>query len=188
MSELIYLWWIVILVLILVSALSLCFPVLLIRLSRFSGKRFNLPAENMLNTSISIDKKLYRHHVLSGALISGLSAVALYLLLFKLDLSRFSAQISSNPFAWQMWLFESVLTIALLGGVIGCCAGLVMMLRPSLLRPLEFWGNRWITTSKEMLEKDLSGDVIERWVIQHTRLFGLSVLLAAGLIWVLVFG
>ncbi len=188
MNELIVLWWIVIIVLIVIGMVTLCFPILLIRLTRASVYRFELPLEEAMNKSISIDEKLFRHHILSGFLIFALSAVALYLLVFTLDLSRVSMQIRNNPFGWQSWLFESLLTIALLGAVLGVCAGLVMMLKPSLYKPLEIWGNRWITTTPEsLLDRDLSGEVIEKWIVQHTRLFGVLVLLAAATIWLLVF-
>jgi hypothetical protein len=187
MNEMINLWWVVITVLVLISCLSLCFPVLLIKLTRVSARQFDLQADRLLDKSITVDHLLYRHHVMAGALILLLSAATLYLLIVALDLSPAFLAAGVNPFGWPAWLFEAVLTATLAVSVIGCCFGPVLMLRPSLLKPLESWGNRWVTMPTELLDRDLSGAAIENWAIRHTRVFGVLVFLAALVIYLLVF-
>ena len=184
MNELYLLWWIVITILFVVSGLSLCFPVLLIKITRLMSRRIDTQADRFFNRRVSIDRLLYRHHFVAGLLIWLVSMATLYLLVFNLDPSGNAA----NPFGWQPWLFEGVMTLLLVVAVTSCCVGVVFMLRPSVLKPLEAWGNRWITVPEDALDRDLSGDVIDAWVIQHMRLFGLLVFLAAVVIWVLVFG
>ncbi|MBN1378533.1 MAG: hypothetical protein JXA04_04805 [Gammaproteobacteria bacterium] len=188
MNELINLWWVVIIALVFISGLSLCFPVMLIKLSRIGSRRFDIPADKVLNKSVDIDRILYRHHLISGSVICLLSAGTLYLLVFVLDLSPASMQTNSRLLDWQSWMLEALMTASLVAAVIGCCLGVVMMLRPSLIKPLESWGNRWVTVPTELLDKEISGHPIESWVIQHTRLFGVLTFLAAWVIWVLVFG
>lgn len=187
MSSLANLWWIVIAILVLISGMSLCFPVWLIKLMRASARRFEFRSDRTIDKVLSIDQKLYRHHRIAGLTIWLLSLLILYLIIFQLDVSSLTLR-RVNPFGLQTWAFEAMMTVTLLVGVIGLCIGMVLMLRPSLLKPLESWGNRWVTTPENALDRDLTGDVIESWVVQHTRLFGLLVFLAASVIWVLVFG
>jgi hypothetical protein len=184
MNEIVNLWWLLIAVLVLISALSLCFPVLLVKLTRLGGRQFDLQIDRLLNKTVTLDRLLFRHHILTGALICLLSAVTLYLTIFTPDLSSAA---ENNPFGWPGWLFEAAQTASLVVSVAGCGFGLVLMLRPALLRPLESWGNRWITPPTGMLDRDLSGASVENWAIRHTRVFGVLVFLAALAIYLLVF-
>lgn len=157
---------------------GLVFPASLLRASHVASRRVDLNWAEQLDKPRFIDRRIYRYHRVAGLMIWGTSAVALYLLF---------AVASGRPAHGQP-VVDAVTTVALVGALAGFCFGAIIALRPSAIKPLESWGNRWIDSQDEVLNRDLAGRRLERWVRRHTRVFCMLVLVCAALMWLLVFG
>lgn len=132
-----------------------------------------------LDEQIRVERLFYRHHRLVGILIVLGAGFCLYTLYpggyqtlwadfqqpGKLDLADIVA--------------DSMLLVLALGNLFALVTGLIVIVRPSLLKRLEGWGNRWIESDSvtAMLDKRL--DVAENWLPRHPRLLGLLILIGS---------
>jgi hypothetical protein len=57
--------------------------------------------------------------------------------------------------------------------------GLVVILRPSLLKKIESWSNNWVSTEELLKPLDKTIDISHRWLPRHPRVFGLFVALGS---------
>lgn len=89
-----------------------------------------------------VEKFIYRHHRVVGALIT---VGALYVLNFFLltpNARNIAAMLNVN----RLGLMDSLVSMFVIGSVLATAIGLMMMLKPSILRELEQMANRWIST------------------------------------------
>ena len=169
-----------------VGLLGLVWPQVLLKInSRTSGTVYATDS-SVVDKPHFIDRKLYRSHRVVGAGLFLISGVTLYIVLFVIGDQPVLAHATGSD-SVSGWATEFTLILATLGGVIGVCFGVILFLRPSVLKPLEAWGNRWFHAPEDALEK-ARGQKFEAWVTQHPRWYGALVLLAAAVMWFFVFG
>ncbi len=77
------------------------------------------------------------------------------------------------------WLIVSTYYLLLGGLGIALIIGLVVLVRPSLLKSLEKWGNRWIDTDSELEGFDRIHEIPGNILPGRPRWFGAFVLLGA---------
>ncbi|GIX22270.1 MAG: hypothetical protein KatS3mg121_1053 [Gammaproteobacteria bacterium] len=151
-----------------VGLVALLWPAALLRWNRRSAEKVSLPLD-WLDRPIRVERWLYRRNRLAGALLLAAGAYLLWAVVRRLPGAPL-------PAGWR----EALLAGGALAAVLGLTVGLVVLLRPSALKPLERWSNRWIELPTAALDRE--SDILERWVAAHTRLFGAIVLAAAVLI------
>lgn len=178
-------WYLILVVLGVVAFCGLFFPRSLVKLSQITAEKIQA-SYSSIDKARFIDHKIYRSHKLIGMVMLVLSMLTLYLVLFVITNQPEVRETQLNGAVVHDWMLEVALVIATLGGVIGVCFGIVILLRPSLLKPLELWGNRWIHFPDKTLDKNIDG--LDEWAARHTRLFSLVVLISAIAIWFLAFG
>lgn len=105
-----------------------------------------------------IERGIYRHHRLAGLLV----IAAALLFFFK----TWPVGLLAPPQITEGWLLAWWLLA--IGNLFNLLVGVVLLLRPSHLRPLEAASNRWIT---------IDPDTIARWLLDHPRLRGALILL-----------
>lgn len=112
----------------------------------------------MLDRQWYVERIIYRHHRLTGLLI----VLGAGLFLRHTVGSGIPAE-SSRLTAWQplWWLLTG-------GNAVNVLIGLIIMIRPSLLRALEQAANRWIAVDRGIFEQGLR---------RHPRLRGLLIVL-----------
>jgi hypothetical protein len=172
------------LVLVCVAGLwALAAPRSFLRLNRLSGAWVETGGvENRLSQrQFALDRLIYRHHFLSGFLLVATSLSLLYLALFRF---AGTAAVSSPASAgvWSGLLYEAMLSVACLAGIIGMIVGMIVFIRPSSLKLAESWGNRSVSLQPLIAGLERRFGMIDRWVERHTRLFGGLVLLSSMLI------
>lgn len=127
------------------------------------------------------ERILYRHHRLTGALVSGVALLCLLRLGLDVDSGRLAVVIrylADTPF--QVWLYQQLYWILLASLVLALLAGLVILVRPSALKRLEAWGNRWIQTDERLAPLDAVKNIPPNVLPGgQPRLFGLAVLAGA---------
>lgn len=146
---------------------------------RFSGRRAMRPLEIPRVT----EKFFYRHHRLVGVLLLiGIAAFFfVYFVKFPRDtvLARLSREIGA-PLAGT--LVDSASTFLLAANALIGLLGLVMIFRPSLLKPFESLANRWLSTRRALRGAETVHDPLDRFTVRHPRLVGALVVGSVGYI------
>ena len=133
-----------------------------------------------LDASRNHERYYYKHHRLIGGLIFLLAAISIYMLAFYLGLEATTAGLQKLAVTeFSKWLLVSCYYILLGMCVLALVAGLVIFIRPSLLKSLETWGNRWIDTQAPLKHFDDVHEIPLKILPGRPRLFGCFVLLGA---------
>lgn len=125
------------------------------------------------------ERLFYRHHVLMGLLIVAGSLYSLWFI-WRLQGGELAAllPVMANPVLQEI-VQVSLACFLLAGNLFALLVGLVVLLRPSLLKGLEAWANRWVASDQALGRLDRQVDVAERMVPGHPRLFGLLVVVGS---------
>lgn len=126
------------------------------------------------------ERLFYRHHILSGLLIVGLSLASLYMLGLYLHPHEVVARLvrlAESDFG--RWMVVSVYYLLLVCLALALLAGLIVLLRPSLLKSVEAWGNRWVDTEHSLEQLDEVREIPTTILPGKPRWFGVFVLLGA---------
>lgn len=132
-----------------------------------------------LDRPYSLERIFYRHHRLTGALITLGSSFVLWQWMFAYRrsgvFSMLAARWSQPELSWAVsageWIVVGLHLLILV-------VGLVILLRPSLLKAIESGGNRW-HQPKVAQGLDHVYSPLERGFQLHPRVSGLSLLLAS---------
>lgn len=138
-------------------------------------------AFDLLNQPRYQEKVFYRHHRIFGSLIVVFSVFCVYMLgiyLGKAQLMDTVQRLTSSEFG--RWLILDLYYILLAGLVISCIVGLIVLLRPSLLKSLEAKANRWLDTDARLEGFDRVHEFPVRILPGRLRLLGIFVLLGSG--------
>ncbi|MEO5364966.1 MAG: hypothetical protein H7831_01125 [Magnetococcus sp. WYHC-3] len=133
-----------------------------------------------------VERYVYRHHRWFGSLILGASLFVLSALIPSL-VQYYDHPVMSrhdHDVLLQLWMWESLSVLFLLLCLLTLLAGVVILLRPSLLKPLERWAN--LPLSPEDVGKLVTGarHHLLRWVLHRPRVLGLLLFLSGGgLVW-----
>ena len=107
-------------------------------------------ATKSLETPISIESWFYRHAKLTGALLMLGAAYLFYLLFWQLDYLKLQHSLPGlTPLTWE-WLLNAFQVFFSLSSIAVFLMGFVVLIRPSLLKPLEESANKWISTRQKM--------------------------------------
>ena len=180
-------WIISISFFVVVGVLGLVWPEALLKINSRTSNVVYASDSSVVDKPHFVDRKLYRSHRTVGVGLFVVSALTLYIVLFVIGDKPILVNAAGSGAALNGWVAEVGLIVATLGGVIGVCFGIILFLRPSVLKPLEAWGNRWFHAPEDALEK-ARGQQLESWVTRHPRWFGVMVLVSALIMWFFVFG
>jgi len=137
------------------------------------------PWLHKLDEQRQFERLFYRHHLIMGILII---AGSLYSLWFIWNLSgRGLVDLLpsfSNPVLLDI-LQAALVYLLLFGNLFALVIGIVVVFRPSLLKGVEAWSNRWVDSENALHSMDRRVDVVDRVIPGHPRLFGLLVMLGS---------
>lgn len=164
-----------------VSTLLIFKPHLMARVNRLANRWISTRRLNQcLDRSISVEHWFYRHHRPLGMLIIlGASYILVYFgLLFdkSIALQRLSGY---APVRLLDVLLDALALASLTGAAVALFVGLVLCLRPSLLRGIEESTNLWISSRRVTRVLDIPRDQLERFVAGHTQRVGWLLLLGS---------
>ncbi len=129
----------------------------------------------------TVERFLYRHHKVLGVFLIAGSTFALYSQAFHFDYSRLHALLDQGARSGMLAaLIDGATRFLFFGNLFAFAIGVVVLLRPSLLKDAEMQANRWVSIRQMMRflnkPRHLSGeDRLER----HGRVIGLFVALAS---------
>lgn len=145
---------------------------------RYSSRRALRPLEVPRYT----ERWFYRHHRAVAILL--LAGVAAFFLLYAFHYPRDTllAFISGRLDTLTGALVDTIEWFLVGANALIGVFALVMLLRPSLLKPVETWANRWISTRRALRDAENSREPLDDFVTRHPRVAGFFVLVGAGYI------
>lgn len=128
-----------------------------------------------LEYPVWMERWFYRHHRITGSLLLAAGLLFFFLVLFQHGIAGAAEALPGRGWAWEalFWL----LTIAHAAAAV---LGLVILLRPSALKPLEAVANRWVSTrrmSRPLEERHYHAD---RWAMARPRAAGMILILGGA--------
>jgi hypothetical protein len=143
---------------------------------------------NVLNRSINVDKRLeyldkdiqisqffYSHHIAMGLILVAGSVFSLFFFFFSLDVSNFAGIFfgsRANIFTAEL-VVSTIIWVGKIGCLAGLACGLLMVLKPDLMKGIEGKLNSWFET-KPMIEKlDKSSHDMDSFFFSHPIAVGL---------------
>jgi len=123
-----------------------------------------------------IERYFYRYHRVVGATLLAGAIFILYTFLFNYNMRKISAAMPAGH--WGLW--DAVVGVLLIGGVLAALVGAIVMARPSLLREIEKSSNRWISTEGMVKLFDRMHFSIDQNILRHRKTAGI-LMIAGGL-------
>lgn len=158
-------------------------PALLDRLRGVSDRRVSFRrATRPLDIPRNIDPWFYRHHRIYGLVVVVLSAFLLYFLAFGYETPAWVAVFPAEYREIALMGAEVARFLLWVVAVLGVITGTTVFVRPSALKGVEAWANRWITPRRLTRGLDREYDHPDAWVSRHPRAWGLVIALSAGLV------
>ena len=131
------------------------------------------------------DHIFYRYHFLFGAAITVGALYCLYYVLFQYDQRSLLAALNGSlDSAVLAWLLDALWILVTVGNVFIVAVGIIVFLRPSLLKRVEAWSNHWVSTQRvEQVLDDPHGQP-DNVLARHPRMVG--VFIVVGSLYVIV--
>lgn len=132
-----------------------------------------------LNTPRAVERLLYRHHRPFGALLIAGSVYTLYAQAFRFEMAAaapFLAQRLPEPLIAPM--LHGAALFLFFGNLFAFAVGVVVFLRPSLLKGLEGWANRWLGVDTLTRTLDRPYWEVDRLIRRRPQTVGTGLVLA----------
>lgn len=173
-----------------VSLLLIFKPHLIARVNHLANRWVSMRhISRWMDRSIRIERWCYRHHRPLGLLLSlGSAYILVY---FGLRFDQAIAVQSLSSLVPNQLLLDSLLQVLvlfeLIGGVFALLVGLVIWLRPSLLRGLEKESNQWLSLRRATKVLDVQHDQVDLFVERHAQRVGWLLLAGSSYLFVAMF-
>jgi hypothetical protein len=161
----------------LVGLMLIVRPDIIVRLNQGVGKKFSLRrSTKILEIPTNIDRLFYRHHRIIGAGVTLLAGYVLYYFSFGYNAVAVSEILKTYNHGDIIDMVISSLRLFMQV----CCAvilllGVAIFYRPSQLKKVEAWANRWISTRKATRPLSLDRDQMNQLVYKYPRFSGLLI-------------
>ena len=138
-----------------------------------------------LDTPHSVEIALYRRHRSVGALVlaGGLYIVYVMLFAFNKKAAGGALDFSLNP-QLAAWMMDALGVLLILSSVLGLVIGFFLVVRPSVFKPFEEWGNRWHGTEKSLRVIETMNLKPDQAMTRNYRVF--AALIIAGSLYVIL--
>lgn len=185
---------IVLLLLSLVVGVLMVFkPSVIINMNKKSSFSFGVGRSmRVLDMPRYVDHAFYRHHKIIGVIVAGTSIYILHYFTQVYDAAAISSYMAGSKYSGVIESIVSAMRLfLLLTGTVTLAIGVLMIIRPSLLKGIEGWSNRWVSTRLEAKPLYTDRDQVNQLVYKYPRLVGiiiisLSLYAAIGLIMIYI--
>ena len=134
----------------------------------------------VLNKPRYQEQKIYHYHRIFGALFAIFAALSIYMLGFYTSIDTILKGLEAfADGAFYEWLFVNLYYMILALNVIVLGISMVIFVKPSLLKQVETWSNRWIQTDDKFEALDRLHEISENILPGQPRLFGVFVCMGA---------
>lgn len=131
--------------------LLLIAPQIALTINQKINKSFSMrKSTKALEKPISIEAWFYKHAKITGSLLMLGSIYLFYLLFWSLDYAQLAKTLPNlSTFIWE-WLLQAFQIFFAIISIVVFLMGFLVLIRPSLLKPLEDKANKWISTRQKM--------------------------------------
>ena len=138
-----------------------------------------------LDRSHGVEFALYHKHRSVGALVLAGGLYILYVMLFAFNKKAAGGALgfSPNP-QLAAWMMDALGVVLVVSSVLGLVIGFFLVVRPSVFKPFEEWGNRWYTTEKSLRVIETMNLKPDQAMTRNYRVF--AALIIAGSVYVLL--
>lgn len=166
---------------VLLGALLVLKPRAFVLLNQFASRWVSMRyVSHLFDQSFSIERWFYRHHRIMGIAVILGASYFLYYFFVAYDKAQLLLHLSLNlPAILLDGLLDAVLLGAKTGGGLAWLMGVIILLRPSLLRGIEKQSNRWVSVRRATKVLDVPRVGLDEWVISHARSAGYVLLLSS---------
>lgn len=171
-----------------IGLLLLFQPAVVIRLNRWASALFSLRrSTKALEMPRYVDRAFYNHHKILGVIVTLTSAYVLYYFSTVYDTNALTGSMMHDGYGdiYGM-LYDAIRIIMLLTAACSLLIGVIVFIRPSRLKSVESWSNRWVSTRRASRSLAQEKDQINQMAYNNPRLVGiifvcLSIYAASGL-------
>ena len=158
----------------LVGLMLIVRPDIIVRLNQRVGKKFSLRrSTKVLEMPTNIDRLFYRHHRIIGVIVTLVSGYVLYFFTIGYNAADISVILKTYKHGEIIDLIISSLRLFMqLCSAIIVLLGVAIFFRPSQLKNVEAWANRWISTRKATRPLSLDRDQMNQLVYKYPRFSG----------------
>jgi hypothetical protein len=171
-----------------IGVLLLLRPSVVMRLNQWASALFSLRrSTKALEMPRYVDRAFYNHHKILGCIVTLTSAYVLYYFSMVYDTSIITGSMAHDGYNYvYAVLYDAIRIIMLLTGVSSLVIGVIVFIRPSRLKSIESWSNRWVSTRRASRSLVEEKDQINQLAYKNPRLVGiifvcLSIYAAVGL-------
>jgi hypothetical protein len=124
------------------------------------------------------ERFIYKHHRIAGLMIITGAAYTLFMMYSKVDMQMFVAQLPQiGTQFWTEWLYGVVYILLISANLMALLLGLIVLIRPSTLKVIEKYLNKWVVTGQDLKKLDQTHEIALEVLPGNPRLFGLAVTL-----------
>jgi len=132
-----------------------------------------------LEVPVASERGFYRRHRAFGLIVVAGAIYALYRWALSFDRAALLRYLEAVVGWDAAWLVQTGETVFVLFHALLLPLGIVLVVRPSLLKGLEARSNRWLSTRRAGRPLDLPHGGVDRFAERHPRLTGAVVLIGA---------
>jgi len=134
----------------------------------------------LFDQTLSIERWFYRHHRVMGIVVMLGASYFLYYFFVTYDKAQLLLHLQLNLSAILLdELLDALLLSVKIGGSVAWVMGVIILLRPSLLRDIEKQSNRWVSVRRATKVLDVQRVGVDDWVLKNARLTGYLLVLAS---------
>ena len=138
---------------------------------------------NRLDQQSFSERFFYKYHIIFGIFLVAAAVYIFYTFMFSFDPGKYSLSIFSSVAA-NDWLTHSLVFVNLLFSFLIFLIGIIVLIRPSLLKKFEAAMNRWIIADETLKKLDVQMKVPDSMFNKRPRLMGLIIVI--GSIYILI--
>ena len=126
------------------------------------------------------EQLVYRHHKIFGLTVVVLTSICIYMMCFYTDISLILEKLLLMAHtAFGKWLLESSYYILVGANVIAFIFGMIIFIRPSLLKTMEKKANHWVETEEKLKVLNKTKELPDTVFPGNPRIFGTLILIGA---------
>jgi hypothetical protein len=165
------------------GALLIVHPDWLAQLGNYTNRWVSTrKVDRSLEKWISLDNWFYRHHRASGSLLLAGAVWVIGYFIISFDKPSALAVLSRGshvPAQLLDALLETFVIMSLMGAAFSIAVGLLLLMRPALLRDLGQGGNQWLSLRKTLKPVEIPRSGVDEYVFRNGRLAGTLLLLGS---------
>lgn len=147
------------------------------------NKTFSMrKSTKFLEKPISIERWFYSNAKFTGSLLIIGSSYLFYLLAWELDFIQLAKALPNLSISIWEWLLQAFQIFFIIISIAVFLMGFLIILRPSLLKPIEEKANKWVSTRQKMQAMSEEISHTDQILSRFPRQFGAIILICSAIV------